>query len=549
MIKPEILETDIPLAASAPRGTDVWEAVCAANSGDAVLLERILSRHPGLFRGDFYTAPLHFAAREGHAQAVRVILNVITDAEAAGLTEELITLTRDRGHEGVTRMLEEFRDQLGRVVPADVAEDPPIHVAAEAGAVTKVIELLDAQPELVQSSDRAGGTPLHRAVAASSRDVVRLLLDRGAEINARHGAGRASERGYPAKDFEPIDLALWRGPFWGPRGDLETARLLIERGAAYDTAIAAAVGDRKSIERFLATDPSLVNLARPCGKRALSTAVEYEHHEIIRLLLESGADPNLPEGANAPRGAALHTAARRGDLATVELLLAHGADPNSYIDSSGSATYAAATRELRALLMSAGGTLDTYDLVWLGEDDEVIRRVKADPASANSGCGGVFTAAATEGKRELVVRLIEAGARVPPVVTACRSYLWSDPGILRLLLDSGMDPNLPNWHRATPLHDLCGRDSRGRTRDHRLECATILLEAGADICARDEDYLSTPLAWAARNDLPDMVEFLLANGAPTNLADEEPWTTPLSWAERRGHVRISELLKRAGATV
>jgi hypothetical protein len=57
----------------------------------------------------------------------------------------------------------------------------------------------------------------------------------------------------------------------------------------------------------------------------------------------------------------------------VELLLAHGADPNSHIDSSGSATYAARTRELRALLVAHGGTLDTYDLVWLGEDDEVVR--------------------------------------------------------------------------------------------------------------------------------------------------------------------------------
>ena len=143
----------------------------------------------------------------------------------------------------------------------------------------------------------------------------------------------------------------------------------------------------------------------------------------------------------------------------VELLLAHGADPNSYIDSSGSATYVAQTRELRALLFAHGGTLDTYDLVWLGEDDEVVRRVSADPRSANSGCGGVFAAACTQGKRDLVVRLLAAGARVPPVVDGCRSYLWSDPVSLRLLLESGMDPDLPNWQHATPLHDLCGRDS------------------------------------------------------------------------------------------
>lgn len=133
------------------------------------------------------------------------------------------------------------------------------------------------------------------------------------------------------------------------------------------------------------------------------------------------------------------------------------------------------------------------------------------------------------------------------VVTGCRSYLLEDVEILRLLLASGMDPNLPNWQRATPLHDLCGRDGRGRARGNRIEVAGILLEAGANISAKDEEYRSTPLGWAARNDLPDMVEFLLSRGAPTNLPDDEPWATPLAWAKRRGYLRIVDLLRAAGA--
>ena len=127
-------------------------------------------------------------------------------------------------------------------------------------------------------------------------------------------------------------------------------------------------------------------------------------------------------------------------------------------------------------------------------------------------------------------------------------YLLEDPEILRILLSSAaMDPNLPNWQRATPLHDLCGRDGRGRARDHRIECAAILLEAGANINAKDEEYRSTPLAWAARNDLSDMVEFLLARGAPTNLLDDDAWATPLAWAIKRGHTSIESLLRAAGA--
>jgi ankyrin repeat protein len=231
----------------------------------------------------------------------------------------------------------------------------------------------------------------------------------------------------------------------------------------------------------------------------------------------------------------------------VELLLDHGADAAATLESSGNATYAARTPELRALLLARGGTLEPYDLVFLDEDEEALRRVRADPASAHLGCGGVLAAACTLGKRDLLVRLLEAGVRVPASLTACRGYLLADPELLRLLLASGMDPNLPNWQRATPLHDLCGRDARGRANPNAVACAAILLDDGADISARDLEYRSTPLAWAARCDMPSMVELLLARGAPTRLPDDDPWATPLAWATRRGHARIVEMLRRAGA--
>jgi ankyrin repeat protein len=547
MIKPDELRSELPHGPWGCRGCDVWDAIWAAAAGDAEGLRRLLERDPNLYRAEYwYTQPIHFAVREGHLEATRVLLDAGADPAAARLGEDLVTVARDRGHKAVAELLEERSTRRGRARP--VESDHPIHVAADAGDAARVRALLDAEPGLVHRSDRAGGTPLHRAVAASAREVVGLLLDRGADIHAIHGPGPGSESGYAAADFQPIDLALWTGPFWGVRGDLETARQLIARGAAHDLVIAAALGDLELVQALLDADHGRIAEARPSGKRALSSAVEFGHEQIVRLLLDRGADPNWPDGSTAPRGAALHAAARGGHLALVEVLLAHGADPNGSIDSAGSATYAARTRELRALLLARGGALDAYDLVWLGEDDEAVRRVSADPRSANEGCGGVLAAACTLGKRDLLVRLLDAGARVPPVLTACRSYLLEDPEMLRLLLASGMSPDLPNWQMATPLHDLCGRDARGRPMLHRTECAAILLDAGATISARDEDYRSTPLAWAARNDLPDMVELLLARGAAPTLPGDEPWATPLAWATRRGHGGIGEILRRAGAT-
>jgi ankyrin repeat protein len=405
-IQPEELASDTPHGEWSCRGRDIWDAFCAADSGDASGLREVLSRDANLYRAEYwYTPPIHFAVRAGRLETTRVLLEAGADPAWRSMAgDDLATLARDRGHESLARMLEhESRRQQGVPKPAHPADDP-IVAAAKSGDL----------------------------------DEVRR-------------------------------------------------RLAAEQTAAGDARIA--------------------------------------------------------------RGTALHAAARTGQRGVVELLLDHGADPNFTIDSSGSATWAASTPELRQLMLERGGRLDCYDLVFLDEDDEAVRRVEADPKQADAGCGGVLAAACTLGKRELVVRLLVAGARVAKVLTGCRGYLMSEPDTLRLLLArADMDPNLPNWQSATPLHDLCSRDHRGRANPHRVECAKILIDAGARLTARDEDYRSTPLAWAARYGLLDMVELLLERGSPAALRDDEPWATPLAWARKRGHGEIAEWLKQAGAT-
>jgi ankyrin repeat protein len=428
IIKPPEMESGL--------GRDVWDTITAASVGDTVTLQRLMERDRNLSRAEgFYAPPIHFAVREGHAEAVRILLDAgAADAEWNGCDlDGLIEIARDRGHEDVALLLDEFRKRRRPIAPA---EDHPIHTSAERDDVQSVRALLDEDATLLNRGDATGRTPLHRAVKGSA-------------------------------------------------------------------------------------------------------------HQVIALLLERGADPTWPE-ANAHRGASLHAAARAGDRELVELLLAHGADPNAHVDSAGNAVYAAKTPELRALLMARGGTLDPYDLVWLDEDDEVMRRVTEDPDSAELGCGGVFTAVCTRGKRDLLVRLLDAGIRVPPVVNGCHSYLLENIEMLRILLASGMNPDLPNWQRRTFLHDLCSGPRCNQATD-AIERAQILLDAGASISARDEEYRSTPLAWAARTNMPEMAEFLLACGAPTNLPDDPPWATPLAWAERRGHTEVAEILRKHGA--
>jgi ankyrin repeat protein len=419
-------------------------------------------------------------------------------------------------------------------------------VAAQADDIEGVRKFLDDDSNLLERGDRSGGTPLHRAILGSARRVIEHLLDRGANIHAVHSVARGASHGLWALDLQAIDLAIWGSNTCAPpKRDFQTARLLVARGAAYDLTIAAALGDVQRVTALLDEDPSRIREKRPNGKRPLSAAVEFGHEAIARLLLARGADPTWPE-RGGEKGTALQTAASAGNRGLVEVLLAHGADPNGDAESAGNAVFAAKTPELRALLMAHGGKLDPYELVFMDQDDEVMRRVTVDPGSAQRGCGGVFTAVCTLEKRELLLRLLDAGFRVPQVVTACRGYLLENAEMFRILLDSGMNPDLPNWQRQTFLHDLCRGGKRGQT-GKQLALAAILLDAGASINAREEEYRSTPLAWAARTNMPDMVEFLLARGALPNLPDDEPWATPLAWAERRGHAEVAEILRKHGA--
>jgi ankyrin repeat protein len=563
MIKPPELNTE--------RGEQIWAVITSAASGDTATLRRLVDEDPSLSReGYFYTPPIHFAVREGHRAVVEILLAAGADAEWNGYYgESLIGMARERGYDDIAALLEQAGHDRGRAAPAENRVDHPIHGAAESGDVRGVRDLLDADPTLHDRADNAGGTPLHRAVIGRARRVVELLLDRGADIHAIHGTAKGAPHGYWPYDIQAIDLAIWGGrrrtirpPLWrivvacirywirrrrgpvhaGPC-DPGMARLLVKRGCAYDVAIATALGDLDGVKAILDKDPLEIRKARPNGRRALSTAVEFGHDEIARLLLERGADPTWPE-SNGPRGTALFEASRIGNLPMVKLLLAHGADPNAHSESAGNALFVAKTPEIRALLAAHGGTLDPYDLVWLDLDDEVMRRVTEDPQSAELGCGGVFTAVVTRGKRDLLKRLLDAGIRVPSLVTGCQSYLMEQLDMFQALLESGMNPDTSNWQRQTMLHQLCGS---GKEDPGAVERAKLLLDAGANISARDDDLWSTPLGWAARNNRPEMVEFLLSRGAPTNLPDDKPWSTPLAWATRRGHTRIVEMLRAAGA--
>ena len=89
--------------------------LCAALEGDAAHVRALAALDSNLVRAEYwYTQPLHFAVREGHAEVVKTLLELGADPTYRRYGHEpLATVARDRGHEDVAAAIEAARASLG----------------------------------------------------------------------------------------------------------------------------------------------------------------------------------------------------------------------------------------------------------------------------------------------------------------------------------------------------------------------------------------------------------------------------------------------------
>ncbi len=146
-------------------------------------------------------------------------------------------------------------------------------------------------------------------------EMIDLLLARGADINAQRSDGA-----------QPIQLTngdySYRGWRDVPKDTVATPddifKQPISRGAYFDIYMAALKGNIERVRELLDEDPSLANGVSDYGTyypgsgAPIKNAAIGGHIEIVKLLLERGEDPNLPEKGIAPKGHALHSAVING---------------------------------------------------------------------------------------------------------------------------------------------------------------------------------------------------------------------------------------------
>jgi ankyrin repeat protein len=315
--------------------------------------------------------------------------------------------------------------------------------------------------------------------------------------------------------------------------------------------MAALKGNIKRVRELLDQDPGLVNRVSdyvsyyPGSGAPIKNAAIGGHIDIVKLLLERGADPNLPEEGIAPRGQALHSAVVYGHLEIVKLLLEHGAYPNVNIESSAdtlSAAIAQNNQPMIELLCSYGAARSVSLLAYTGDIQTAAAVFNANPSLANDPYA--LECAAGQAHWSFVRLMLRYQPALPgEIAVGVRSAGPQHPirprELVEYLFQRGMKANYKNWLGITPLHVFAKKDD--------TESAEIFLEHGADINAIDDEFYSTPLGYAAKYGRKRMVELLLSHGADPDLPLIPPWAKPLAWARKRGYHEISDLLRQHGA--
>ena len=440
---------------------------------------------------------------------------------------------------------------------AQATAQPPEHASAELTALLRAAEqgdaahiesILDGRPELIDQRGTLDGhsglrTALHFGV--HHRDVVRALLERGADPNIRD----------EGDDAMPLHFAA-------ERGDMEIVKLLVEHGA--DTVGEGTMHQLNVLGWAICWDyvhqTDVANYLLANGaKHTIHTAVALGDVDVIRdVARRTPADVDQPMDQTNRRRRPLHLAVVKKQPGALQALIDAGADVNAR-DASGLTPLDQAALdaeiEMANILVAHGAKVDLPAAVALERDQDIDRLLREEPDALKPGnrWAGLIVRAAARSSGRLIEKLIELGAS-PNAIDNAATSVDETEGYSAL--------HAAAWHGNT-------------------DAITVLMRHGANVRLRDSKYCGTPAGWAryakqpeaaqlllqGRVDIfdvidcdrPDMIPDLLRSDAAAlerpfgeyaACADSE-WVTkamtPLEFAQRHGKEEAVRVLREHGA--
>lgn len=199
-------------------------------------------------------------------------------------------------------------------------------MSGDSDSVKHLVENSDNTTGFIDAVDKNQWTALTRAAERKNKAMVKQLIELGANVNARGGP----------RGWAPIHYVI-------ANGDIGTLKFLLEQKA------------KQSVKINYDNDPP----DTPPSQTPLILAVRGNNIEVVKQLIENGADPNEKDLYGAT---AFHFAAKEGYVNIVKLLIEKGADVSIKVnyddDESGTPP-----SETGLMLASRNGHTDVMQLL------------------------------------------------------------------------------------------------------------------------------------------------------------------------------------------
>ncbi|KAH6999553.1 ankyrin repeat-containing domain protein [Ilyonectria destructans] len=504
---------------------------------------------------------------------------------------------------GIVQQLLDRRADVNGTIYGPFEYIPPLNLFfAQKGQPVQILKMLIRAGADVNHIKSGYLSALQAAVSHLDPDVVTVLLKAGVDVNMPVGekykviCTQTWEKSKIPGNSISLSTLCTPLSIAASHGNKEIARLLLEAGADIDGLWFSQAAAHKSLYMFDSMDAS-----NPClgTETPLQLSVRFGHLAMIKFLLDAGANPNtrsifgstalqnifagglpksmrqkvahfllrrgatvnIPASRNLAAMTPVQEAARSGDIELLSLFVDNGADLNAapYHRGGRTALQAAAESgepEMAIFLINSGAAINAdaaaYDgltclqaavscgnLVLVNKLLQRGARVNA-PASTGSG-QTALQAAVKGGYAEMVKTLLHAGANVNQITNG------------QVALCSAIE----YYHYNSYSNDNTDSDDDTDSNDNNESIYNILMKSGANPDPINVE--TTPLAIAASAGQAHLVGRLLHAGANVNRPSLDPFRnpnmtpgltpprTPLAIAVAHGHKDVVQLLINSGA--